>query len=327
MVKSFKLFEQHLTDLRRVSPKADDVFICPICFTVIHRRDVNRETVDLGHIWPGFLRNQVESDEAKHQQVLLCKSCNSSAGSRGDNEMQKHEQTRRGQLPSKVCVYPPRKPPFELDVFVTMPEDGPPYKTNIRIHVPQGEWTHNERWTKFREVADGQTQISLAVNQFTADWKLAQAGWLTSAYLFAFYTFGYRYVFQSALDPVRDYILQSFEGQVDDRLYFDQKKDIAVQTCKTHNYQEPQIIYQMKTQGSDVPHHLEISLLDYHVRLPIPLKVYEEVSAEFLPDPQAVLAADATGHVPHDAECLWEETFSEPDYEVMGSEIRKSTLG
>lgn len=326
MAKSFKLFEQHLTDLRRVSPKADDVFVCPFCFKVIHRRDVNRETVDLGHIWPGFLRNQVESDEAKHQQVLLCKSCNSSAGSRGDNEMQEHEKARRGLLPSKMWIYAPGEPPFALDVFVTVSEDGPPYTGNVRIQVPQGEWSHNDRWKKFREVADGQQQVTTAVNKFTTDWKLAQAGWLTSAYLYAFYTFGYRYVFQSILDPVRDYIRQSFQGRVDDRLYFDQKKDMAVQTCKTHNFQEPNIIYHIKTQGSDVPHHLEVSLLDYHVRLPIPLKEYEDTPKDLLPDPEMVLAADATGHTPHDEECLWEELLSDPAYEVDRNEIRKCSI-
>lgn len=320
-MSNFNLFEQHLIDLRRVSPNADDVFVCPICFSTIRRNDINQNTVNLGHIWPAFIRSEVESDDAKHQQVLLCKSCNSSAGSRGDNEMQKHEKARRGLLPSKVWVHVRGEPPLALELFVTMSDDGPPYEGQVTVRVPPGEWEYNDRWKRFRDIADGQKQIDIAVNQFTADRKLAYAGWLTSAYLFAFYTFGYRYVFQNALDPVRDYIRQSFQEQTDNRLYFHRTKNLAVQTCKTHNYQEPKIIYHTKTQGSAVPHHLEVSLLDYHVRLPMPLKEYEEIPVDLLPDPEMVLAADATGHTPHDEECIWEQLLNEPEYEVIGTTL------
>ena len=77
MANSFSMFERHLEDLRRICPAVDEVFVCPICFKVIHRDDVTKETVDLGHVWPEFIRNNLGSDVAKHQQVLLCKSCNS----------------------------------------------------------------------------------------------------------------------------------------------------------------------------------------------------------------------------------------------------------
>lgn len=40
---------------------------------------------------------------------------------------------------------------------------------------------------------------------------LAQAGLLTSAYLLVFYLCGYGYIFQSCLDPVRNYIRSSLK--------------------------------------------------------------------------------------------------------------------
>ena len=112
-----------------------------------------------------------------------------------------------------------------------------------------------------------------------------------------------------------------------------QRKKLLINELRTRGHslvetalQEPNIIYHIKTQGSDVPHHLEVSLLDYHVRLPIPLKEYEDTPKDLLPDPEMVLAADATGHTPHDEECLWEELLSDPAYEVDGNEVRKCSI-
>ncbi len=323
MAQSFNLFEQHLFDLKQISPEADDVFVCPICLSIIARSNIDAETVDLGHVWPSFLRNLVSLDTIKHQQVLLCKSCNSSAGSRGDHEMQEHEKVCQGLLPSNVWILPQGKSLFMLKLNVTKYKN---QKIILKLNPSQGEWLHNPRWKKFREVADGKQRITIAINQFTRNWKLAQVGWLTSAYLYAFYTFGYRYVLQTMLDPVREYIRLSFSGNTDDRLSFESQTDVSVRSCKEHNYQEPRIEYISQTQGSIIPSHFEISLLHYHTRLPVPLRLYFDIAPETLPDPQMVWAADATGHMPHEGTCDWEMLLAQPDYEVIGTEIFRRNI-
>jgi len=40
---------------------------------------------------------------------------------------------------------------------------------------------------------------------------VTKAGWITSAFLLAFYTFGYRYIANDYMDPVRKYIWGFFE--------------------------------------------------------------------------------------------------------------------
>ena len=51
--KNTNLFKHHLSDLKRVCPRAGDVFVCPICFSVFSKEEAfDTEKVNLGHIWP-----------------------------------------------------------------------------------------------------------------------------------------------------------------------------------------------------------------------------------------------------------------------------------
>jgi hypothetical protein len=100
---------------------------------------------------------------------------------------------------------------------------------------------------------------------------LAQAGFLTSAYLMAFSEYGYRYILQTCLDPVREYIQQSFEKKVDERLRFEETKDTCVQFCpETSHYREDPEIGLAIYLDKNVPCFQEIWFLNYHVRLPVP---------------------------------------------------------
>ena len=94
---------------------------------------------------------------------------------------------------------------------------------------------------------------------------LAEAGWITSAYLLAFYTFGYRYIINADLDRIRDYILWSLSDTSDQPPKFD---DFGIQECRSHYYQEPEIGLVIPLDGKTGV-HLEISIFDYHMELPI----------------------------------------------------------
>jgi hypothetical protein len=98
---------------------------------------------------------------------------------------------------------------------------------------------------------------------------LVQVGLLTSAYLLAFYQYGYAYIFQTCLDPVRNYIQQSFEGNVDNRLNFHESKDMCVGAGSDHIHPEPEIGLVISLD-EQVPRYQGVQFLYYHVRLPAP---------------------------------------------------------
>lgn len=323
MPGSFALFQRHLIDLRQVCPDANEVFVCPICFRVISKETVNEQTVDLGHVWPRYIRDVSSSDAAKHQQVLLCKSCNSNAGSHGDNEMQDLARALRGEKLAKIWVFPPnRQEPFWFRAYFEPPVS--PDSEISRINFPQmprSVWGYNKELQKYRELAGSGTRCDIAVVPYDVNWDLAFAGWLTSAYLFAFYIFGYRYIFHSKLDSVRHYIKQSFGDDVDSRLIHEEQKDTSVRICKTGDHWVPQISYVMQKLGNDVPHHLEISFLNVHVRLPIPLKYSIGIPVEFLPMPEMFPARDASHYTAFHNPCPWTDILAEPEYSVNGKQL------
>ena len=94
------LFEAHSTDLSSVIPGVKDTFVCPICFAVFSPESIEENLVDVGHVWPKYFRER--SDVAKHQQVLLCKKCNSSAGTAGDEIMQADAEIYEGKKTGRL---------------------------------------------------------------------------------------------------------------------------------------------------------------------------------------------------------------------------------
>jgi len=194
------------------------------------------------------------------------------------------------------------------------------------LSFPVSEKTGRPRYNpkERRKFEDYMTQglCSVIVEEtypFRERWLPAQAVLLTSAYLLAFYSFGYRYIFHTYLDPVREYILSSFEGNVDNRLDFEEVKTVAVRICGEHLNEEPEIDF-FPARGQS-PHHLEISFLDYHIRLPYtqPLIIREEA----LPLPEGVrgISIRASDHKVHSGICGLDSLIGDPDYCVEGSKL------
>ena len=80
-----RLFQTHLANLNRLFPDVEDMFICPICLKVLREKDA----LSIGHVWPQKFTN------LRDKIVMVCKVCNSKAGSRGDAAMQEFEEARR----------------------------------------------------------------------------------------------------------------------------------------------------------------------------------------------------------------------------------------
>ena len=84
-----------------------------------------------------------------------------------------------------------------------------------------GDWnrTNPKDRSAFENLIKQQKPISYVVHPLH-DLKpsLARVGWITSAYLFAFYSLGYRYILHPGLDSVRAYIIKSFKSE-NEKLY------------------------------------------------------------------------------------------------------------
>ncbi|MEQ8676399.1 MAG: hypothetical protein RLP44_04930 [Aggregatilineales bacterium] len=267
------LLDKHIANLKSVCPNADVVFVCPICFSIFTYEEAqNPANVNLGHIWPKYIRNTTEDESVKHQQVLLCTCCNSQAGSIGDNQMQEFEITRQGEKEGKPSrkrkmsfISRNRQESFSIYDYFNK-EDGK--SGSITFEGTPDKFKYNKDYRRIDELITNQEHFDLIVYPHEASWDLAQVGWLTSAYLFAFYTFGYRYIFHNSLDKVRNYILRSFEGETKYDLEPNPLKNVCVSICNVHYEETPNILYILPKQGTDQIHFLEINFLDRHIRLP-----------------------------------------------------------
>lgn len=327
------LFALHLLDLQNVCPKASGVFVCPICFGIFTEEDLPNDKLKLnvGHVWNRkFVHKYTSSEKAVHQQVLLCQVCNSRSGGRGESILIEFEAFRRTREAGhfhkpRTRVFPSTGPnePADLGLIpVEIKEDSKRATLSFPVSEKTGRPLYNPKARRKFEDYMTQGLCSVIVEEtypFRERWLPAQAVLLTSAYLLAFYSFGYRYIFHTYLDPVREYILSSFEGNVDNRLDFEEVKTVAVRICGEHFNEEPEIDF-FPAKGQS-PHHLEISFLDYHIRLPYtqPLIIREEA----LPLPEGVrgISIRASDHKVHSGICGLDSLIGDPDYCVEGSKL------
>jgi hypothetical protein len=241
--------------------------------------------VDIGHVWPQYFREH--SEQAKHQQILLCKNCNSKAGRAGDEIMQADAQIRKGEKTGdlglrKLRVTVPRGHREALDLEAFVQESG---ERSLQLSFPkyrkpsQRRYFGEQRKRLYQYAAEGPVNITVypprgkpskPFGDPTND-PLVQAGFLTSAYLLAFYQYGYRYILQTCLEPVRAYIKDSFNKKVDNRLDFQETKDTCVRICfePTHFCSDPEISLVIPSI-EEIPFHQEVRFLNYHIRLPVP---------------------------------------------------------
>jgi hypothetical protein len=260
-----------MTDLKSIFPNVGDIFICPICFRKFALQDLSDDKLSDGHVWPRYLREK-NGDKAKNQRVLLCKMCNSTAGSIGDNQMQLQKQLREGFESGelfgerRVELSSSLQKPIQLNsAGVTIDtQDGK--RGTVTFATSRNNPNEIKR---FAELMNKEKPFSISVypfHKFEPD--LAKVGWITSAYLLAFYTFGYRYIVQKGLRPIRERILNSFESDDRDKTELPSLQNATVQVCSTHFYPEPEIGLIIPAVGP-TPGHLQVNFLDHHVTLPL----------------------------------------------------------
>jgi hypothetical protein len=245
-----KLFDSHLADLNIVRLQEGNKFICPICFTEYSEEDVGNGNLTDGHVWPDYIREKSKSKVAPLQRVLLCKSCNSTAGSRGDKQMQLREKVKDGVKSGQLyderqiqIITTPGKTPIKLRAKVNIQErDVIEGQITFQTDKGTGQWLRNNPGEQERFlIATQKDKFALIIEPpHELKSELSPVGWISSAYLLAFYTFGYRYILDASLDIVRDYILKSFDDNASANLKIPKLDNFGLTEYKEHNFENPE---------------------------------------------------------------------------------------
>lgn len=320
-----RLFDSHVADLQAVCPDADAVFVCPICLHVFQENQ--RSDLTIGHVWPKYLR----ASASLNHQVLLCNKCNSQAGANGDAEMQKYEQflddedSDTSNIERKIDIQPNTEgeDSFSLRGFVTKPQESPDggYTSTIKIRGSEGYFEHNPDMQKYIDLTHSEGSADVIIHFPDIDIDLAKIGYFTSAYLMLFHMFGYRFVLQKTVDPVRKVILDSFQKVVAS-LKYAKYKSMCVQLCSIHNTRHPQVSFVYAHKSAKPLQFFQVDVLRFHVRIPVQVTCLPYLRSQA--QSQIGLKADIA-HVPHPNRfCAWDYRLGEPDYCVIGSELKLS---
>jgi len=334
--KSFfeQLYDAHVTDLRSVTdivPTVGNEFICPVCLVNFTTEDIANKRLSDGHVWPTFIRDKSGSQLAKTHHVILCDRCNWEAGAHGDAHVQLLEKVRDGTKTGKhygdqliQITSGSTDRPITLRGNIARTD-----KLAVTLAFPidkkSRRWARNDpkEQARFEALRDSGEPISMVVHpHHGVKAHLAKAGWITSAYLFAFYTLGYRYIFHESLNDVRQYIARSFEDEAKQELALPQSDVFRVEITDD-NVKDPQIGV-MLPFGGNKPVYLQINFFDYQVRLPfrVSSEILSDVIHTLIPNSDELVSqALATGNPlyseltctkthPHD--CTWDYILGKP---------------
>lgn len=253
------LYKNHLIDLQSIAPSFTECAICPLCL-----KSVDRTNGSDGHVWPKYIRKKA-GNPLPVARVLLCKDCNERAGKFGDTHMQQHEKAKDGvaERPLEVYIPGPLGPHFALRGKITGIHDN----TIDSLTFNLKNLSKNERM-QFRDLIDS-TKVSLNVHSpRDGVAPIAKAGWVQAAYLMAFYTFGYRYIFQPSAQIVYDYIQNSYQLDTKSFNTIRTPSSIQVKICDNCWDIHPNVKLIIPADHT-LPPFIEISLLNYHIHLPI----------------------------------------------------------
>ena len=291
-----------MADLKDLYPPAKDIFICPICFREYKSSDIQNERLTRGDIWPKYIREKSRS--SKQQIVLLCKDCNSVAGERGDAQMNLMEQIKDTE--EKNMIYGRRRvilkkendEPITINANVTIDNDTKTMTISGRLDKNLN-WVGNspKMQERFERLIGNKEPININIDSVpaksvTPNPEQAPVGWITSAYLFAFYTFGYRYILHSNLEPVRKYIISSFDKANVHSL--DAKKDEAFELREYEEkyFHDPEMNLIVPIDNRNYV-YLEINFLRYQIKLPFQFapSILESMIYSNMPDINKKLSA------------------------------------
>jgi hypothetical protein len=183
-------------------PTGEDWYLCPLCLDVmltVEEFETNELTVE--HVPPGALGG--------HDLVLTCKRCNNEDGSNFDGEAAKQQRLGRlfsGQSPQ------PEIAKFTVDGMTTRVEMYVTGQTGMLfISVPR--MNNQADMARMEEHMRMLSETRSTDFRFTVEPRLryfpdrARVSWIRTAYLAAFALFGWRYILQPTLQPIREQLL------------------------------------------------------------------------------------------------------------------------
>jgi hypothetical protein len=270
-------------------PGKEGIFICPICLREFTEEEIDNKILQDGHVWPAAMRKK--SKLANDQSVLLCTFCNNTAGSHGDKQMQMFEKIKEKERVGEL--YGIRKveitenadlKPIRMVVKVSQDKDGSVNLEGSLNEKKQWLGSSPEDQARFVELAKRsmktQQQVGITIHPLTGyKQNLVEAGWITSAYLMAFYSLGYWYILNEKFNFIREYIISSFDSKNDNPPKLQPTEDFHIYTNETVNFPDPQIRISFP-YNSNENIRLEVCFLKYEISLPIILE--SNLSKRFL---------------------------------------------
>jgi len=287
-----QLFEAHTKDLNDFRPGMGEVVVCPICLSIIPREAISQKLLTDGHVWPTVVRNT--SKLARSMHVLLCSKCNHTAGSWGDKQMQVSELVKNGDETGDLygtreiqIIKNPGEKPIKMIVNVSSNHDDKSFTISGRIDKDLN-WIDGspEDQARFREVYEKSERVTIIINPYRElKSQFVRAGWIMAAYLMAFYHLGYRYILHQSLDPVRDYILQSFDPITAKDLIHPDEVNFTVREYKSEYFPDPELSFIYPLEFNQRV-YLQVNCIKYEIRLPFRYvrSVFESLVREGMPD-------------------------------------------
>ena len=162
------------------------LYVCPLCIRGIDRQSLSKLTREDAP--PKSLRGR--------RLALTCKDCNSGAGSDLDSHMVAEDNFQRGwasrPLLSKIAI---GDVTANVELSVERPE------IRVANFCRRNSRATSDALARELDTISGK-EFDLII-RLDHDARLAQIGWLRSAYVIAFAALGYSYMLQPALDIVR----------------------------------------------------------------------------------------------------------------------------
>ena len=182
-------------------PTREDWYLCPLCLDGMTIEELDTGELTVEHVPPKALGG--------HELVLTCKQCNNSAGSKFDGPAHTEDRLRRflsGQSERPETVT------FSVDGFATRVEMRTAGQTGMlffgvpKINSPADVDRMEEHMRELSTTRSTDFRIAITP-QATYSPDHARISWVRTGYLAAFALFGWRYILQPALQPIRDQLM------------------------------------------------------------------------------------------------------------------------
>jgi HNH endonuclease len=183
---------------------AGEWYACPLCKTFFTIDELATKNLTKEHVPPRSVGGR--------EMVLTCRQCNNSAGSTFDAQMERAEAFRR---------FGSDEPLRPLDITLTVggiPNRGSMYSgPGVVLIFGNPKQNHPDDVARISEslgdlVNDGHPMHISFRETFHP--RMAELGFVRSAYLAAFATFGYAYIFRTVFEPIRAVLNGADDGSL-----------------------------------------------------------------------------------------------------------------